>query len=196
MLKAKNLIERLEAMCEISDELKQRVYDKRKEQVDKAQAKLDKTAKLTKMLKPITITFEAPVIEVCEFSYKEGDLDFVEMYDGSSDKTIALDISDVDKAIEQFVEALWETALYHPENVKHDEFGIFFDSDSNALYSDLFFNNHYKYPSKKEWKEWKKGNQILYIGRYQGGLIFEKDADKEIFINFANTSKLIDLLMR
>lgn len=166
---------------EVSDELKQRVIDKRKENVKNAQDKLNKTTKLAKQIQPILLTINAPIVDVYEDSYEEGELGHVNSWEGSGATKLVRSYEDI--------RDLLADACYLSADAEKIYIGSFNINGVNDLQADIFVNNENTTPSEDEIASWKNGELKLYNAQISAIVKFDNPEDREIFINMLKKSE-------
>jgi len=176
---AKELNAQYEALNEVSDELKQRVYDKRKEQADKAQAKLNRTVALTKATKTITINLASTEVNTSEFSYEEGEILHGASWDGLEDITaVVFTTDDLKEAINKAAD------IYNDIGITE------YRQYSKTLICTSLINENNDKPSDKELEQFKAGEINLYIVDIFTKIEFENPEDEQIFINILKKDKV------
>lgn len=166
---------------EVSDELKQRVIDKRKENVKNAQDKLNRATRLAKQTQPITITITAPMVDVYEDSYEEGELGHVNSWEGSDATKLVRSYEDI--------RDLLADACDLSVDAEEIYIGSFNINDVNDLQADIFVNNENTTPSEDEIASWKNGELKLYNAQISAIVKFDNPEDREIFINMLKKSE-------
>lgn len=165
---------------EVSDELKQRVIDKRKENVKNAQDKLNRATRLAKQIQPITITITAPMVDVYEDSYEEGELGYVNNWEGSNVTKLVRSYEDVRDLLADACDLSLDA-----EEVYIGSFNI---NGVDDLQASIFVNNENTTPSEDEIASWKKGELKLYNAIISAIVKFENPEDREVFINILENS--------
>ena len=173
-----DIAERL--LNEVSDELKQRVIDKRKENVKNAQDKLNRATRLAKQVQPITITITPPWIDMYEDSYEEGEKDRVANWKGTTVTGTVNSFEDI--------RDLYAEACTLSDNATDFYFDVHPLIDDVWMRGNIFVTDAMTIPSEAERDSWKKGELKLYQVYTDAHIKFENSGDSEIFINIMKSA--------
>lgn len=165
---------------EVSDELKQRVIDKRKENVKNAQDKLNRATRLAKQVQPITITITPPWIDMYEDSYEEGEKDRVANWKGTTVTGTVNSFEDI--------RDLYAEACTLSDNATDFYFDVHPLIDDVWMRGNIFVTDAMTIPSEAERDSWKKGELKLYQVYTDAHIKFENSGDSEIFINIMKSA--------
>lgn len=165
---------------EVSDELKQRVIDKRKENVKNAQDKLNRATRLAKQTQPITITITPPSVDMYEDSYEEGEKDQVAKWRGTTVTGTVNSFEDI--------RDLYAEACTLGDNAADFYFNVNPLINDVWMQGNIFVKDDMTNPSEAECDSWKKGELKLYQVYTDAHIKFENSGDSEIFMNIMKTA--------
>ena len=179
---------------ELSDDLKNRVFQKRKEQLAKAQDKLNRTAELlantkTKGAKEeIKVTFLKGYVTTEEDSYEEGALGKSgSSWDNDKTEEHTYSITDVKAFVKQLAEDVGNYLyLYH---VTSDDLMLGVDNNSLLLGGTVEVNNDNEEPTEQELADFKAGKLNLWLADIAINIRIS-DEDKPFFINALKEAKV------
>lgn len=165
----KQLNERLNALLEISDELKQRVFQKRKEQVDLAQKKLNKSAELiaksNKNIKQeIEITFLRGDLNITETNIVDGAFGDIKNYTETNHRYTGIyNISNISSFVNELTNNFCEyISLWwiKPNDITYD---ITYDNTEDRLTCTLLGDEDWEEPTEQDLEDYRNNNRNLFI---------------------------------